>query len=153
MAKRGFRFDKSFDRHLRFPNERTSLKPVGDKVREVSDDIRDAALRLINAEYARARSVTLAIREGSYDANAGRPGQGYLTAEAKEFALKSAADTTVAYMTGDTSGLKGRVAINRTGSATLEYGGEDPAARLGNTGQRVTHPAYAFLRRAMDSAS
>lgn len=152
MAKSSFRLAKSFDRHLNHPRKGTSLHPLGDALRQVSDGVAETARDLISGELARKTALVLAIRNG-FDANGPREGHGLTRALAEQFALKSALDTTVPYMTGNGTSMIGRVIINRTGSSSLEYGGEDSGVVLGRgSNERPNHPAYAFLRRALDRA-
>lgn len=153
MAKSRFVLDKSFGRHLNHPTQKTSLRPLGDTLRQVSDDVAESAKGMILQQYLAAQAKTQAIKSGQLDANDSRPGQGYLRAKAEEFALKSALDSTIAYMTGDGTSMVGRVTINRTGATSLEFGGEDSGVVLGQgSKERPNHPAYAFLRRALDRA-
>lgn len=151
MARARYVENKSFDRHLRHPTKRTSLRNLGDKLRQVSDDIAETAQREIRREQARWEAKTEAIKHGKLDANAASPGQGYLRAKATTFALKSAADNTAAFMGSSEGQMTAFVVINRQGSASLEYGGEDSGVVLGQgSRQHPVHPAYAFLRRAAD---
>jgi hypothetical protein len=145
-GKARFKFDKNFDTHLRHPKPRTSLHPLGDKLRDVADNIGDSAQASIRREQAVKESEVQAIKNGSLDANAGRPGHGYLRAKAEAFALKVAGDNTYAYMTGVNGDLGARVVT----SQAVEFGGTEPRAQLYRTNQYASLPAYAPLRRAMD---
>lgn len=152
MARARYVENKSFDRHLRHPTKRTSLRNLGDKLRQVSDDIAERARDEMRREQARWEARTEAIKRGELDANAAKPGQGYLRAKATTFALKTAADNTAAFMGQKDGQMTAFVVINRQGSALLEYGGSDvsSAGKIYKSGEYVQHPAYAFLRRAAD---
>lgn len=148
-----FEFDDRFDDNIyRASNKsNSSLHPLYDKVRSVTDDIAKATKRLIGGEYNRAEAEAKAIKNTDWDSNYGGHGRkGWLTAKARAFALRTAASSTVPTMGYDGKEIYGRVEINRRGSASLEFGGPDPVAEMGKgSGEFVNHPPYGFLRRAM----
>lgn len=149
MAKSSFKLDKRFGEHLENPKPKDSLRPLGDAVRATANNIRDNTISSIESARRRKASEVQAIKNG-YDANGPRQGHGYLRVKAEEFALKSTGDNTHAVM--DTPG-RARVIMDRTGSVSLEYGGLDTGVVLGRgSSEHPNHPAYAFLRRALDRA-
>lgn len=151
--KTRFVFDKDLDDNIyRASNKsNSSLRPLYDKVRSVTDDIAKTAKRLIGGEYNRAEAEAKAIKNTEWDSNYGGHGRkGWLAAKARAFALRSAISATVPTMGYDGREIYGRVEINRRGSSSLEFGGPDPVAEMGKgSGEFVDHPPYAFLRRAM----
>lgn len=150
MARVRFDFDKDFDNNVyRASNKsNSSLRPLYDQVRQITDRIADHAKSAIEMEYQTAEADASGKRE---NATHGEGRTQFLRAKAKSFALRSAANSTVPTMGFDGKEIFGRVLINRKGSYSLEYGGPDPVAEIGKgTGEYLVHPAYAFLRRAMD---
>jgi hypothetical protein len=150
MANRiRFEFDPQFDENVyRASNKtRSSLRPLYDLVRKATDEIRDHAIDAIESEYEKAEQQTQGTKGKAY----GTGKKAFLEAKARSFALRSARDSTFATMGFDGREIYGRVTMNRTGSQTLEFGGADPKAEVGKgTGVYIVHPAYSFLRRAMD---
>lgn len=148
-----FEIDKRFDDNVyRASNKsNSSLHPLYDKVRSVTDEIAKAAKDLISGEYNRAEAEAKSIKNSEWNSNYGGHGRkGWLAAKAKAFALRSAASSTAPSMGYDGTEIYGRVEINRQGSSSLEFGGPDPVAEMGKgSGEFVEHPPYAFLRRAM----
>ena len=150
MANR-FVFDPDFDENVKRASNKTgsSLRQLFDQVRKITDEIAKSAKASIMLEARVAANETLTAK-GDYS-RSGR--QLFLRGKAKEFALRSAANSTVPTMGFDGHEIFGRVIINRTDSASLEFGGIDSKAEIGKgTGQFVDHPAYSFLRRALDRA-
>lgn len=144
-----FVFDPDFDENLRKASNKSgsSLRPLFDTVRSITDNIAKTAKLSIELEARVAASEILSAK-GDYS-RSGR--QRFLRGKAKEFALRSAANSTVPIMGYDGYEIFGRVLINRADSATLEFGGVDSKAEIGRgTGQYVEHAAYSFLRRALD---
>lgn len=150
MARVRFVFDPDFDDNVyRASNKsRSSLRPLYDQVRSITDDIAASAKNAIETEYQMAEADASGNKQ---NATHGEGKNKFLIAKARSFALRSAANSTVPTMGFDGKEIYGRVLINRKGSFTLEFGGPDPVAEIGKgTGQYVVHPAYSFLRRAMD---
>lgn len=149
-----FVFDPRFDDNIYKASNKTnsSLHPLFDEVRSVTDDIAKKAKRMIKAELDSKEGEVQTIKHSKWDSHFGGVGRrGWLMAKAVAFALKSAHAATVPTMGYDGKEIYGRVLINRTGSSSLEFGGPDPVAELGKgTGEFADHPAYAFLRRAMN---
>lgn len=146
-----FEFYPAFDDDVKSASNksRSSLRPLFDKVREVTDQIYFAAKDAIDAEAGRASSEVAATRDNRF-----KPVGKVLwqTAKAREFALRSAANSVHPTM-GYDGEIFGRVAIFRRSSSAIEYGGTDTVAEIGKgTGVYVEHPPYAFLRRAMDKS-
>lgn len=152
MPRVSFEFDPEFDDNIKKASNKSnsSLRPLFDQVRDVTDNIYFAARDRIQGEANRAESDAQAARARRFS-NTGGPV--YQHAKAKAFALKSAANSTKPTMEYDGDEIFGRVAIYRKGSGSVEFGGLDPVAEIGKgTGEYVSHPPYAFLRRAMDGA-
>lgn len=148
-----FDFDKDFEDNIYRASNKTnsSLHPLYDQVRQVTDDIAKRARRLIGGEYNRAETEAKAIKNTEWDSHYGGHGRkGWLAAKARAFALRTAISATNPTMGYDGQEIYGRVEINRRGSYTLEFGGPDPVAEMGKgSGEFLEHPPYAFLRRAM----
>lgn len=150
MARVTFEFDPEFDDNIKRASHKSnsSLRPLFDQVRSVTDEIYFSARDRLQAEAGRAESEKAAAAEKRFSAT-GKPV--YLAAKAKEFALRSAANSLAPTMEFDGEEILGRVAIYRRGSDSIEFGGTDPVAEMGKgTGEYLEHPPYAFLRRAMD---
>jgi hypothetical protein len=150
MARVRFEFDPDFDDNVYRASNKSgsSLRPLYDQVRRITDRIAENAKSAIETEYANAEADTSGKRD---NATHGDGKTQFLRAKARAFALRSAANSTVPTMGYDGKEIYGRVIINRKGSFVLEYGGPDPVAEIGKgTGEYLVHPAYAFLRRAMD---
>lgn len=148
----GARFvkDKDFENNLyRASNRsRSSLKPLYDQVR----DITDRAAELAKDELAKLASTAQSEVEvnRSKIKNAKTEVSSFRAAKARAFALKTAQNSTFPTMGYDGDQIYGRIIINRRGSASIEYGGIDPVAEIGKgTGEFVQHPAYAVLRNAL----
>jgi hypothetical protein len=151
MANVRFEFDPEFDTNVYHASNKTksSLAPLYNTVRKVTDEIAKEAKSAIQREWYNAESEATSNRKDRFDKNHNST---FLTAKAKSAALKSAYNT-VAPIMGVDSEIYGRVVINRTGSSSLEFGGVDPKFEIGRgTGKYITHPAYAFLRTAMRRA-
>lgn len=152
-AKVTFHWDPRFDENLyrasRYTN--SSLHPLYDKVRDVTDQIAKRAKTSIQNHAKAAEFRVDAIKHSDWHSDFGGVGKkGWLEAKAQAFALKSAAAATVPTMGYDGKEIYGRVVINRKHSNTLEFGGADLTAEMGKgTGEYVVHPAYSFLRNAM----
>lgn len=148
-----FDFDPEFDANIHKASNKTgsSLRPLFDAVRQVTDEIYMDARESIAREAGRAQGEVESIRSGRFS----RSGRGkFAAAKAKAFALKSAKNSVFPSMEFDGREIYGRVAIYRKDSASLEFGGIDSVAEIGRgTGEYVQHPAYSFLRRAMDGRS
>lgn len=127
---------------------RSSLRPLYDQVRAITDRVAEIAkedLQMLadtaQSEVGPARDKVKLDRTKVTD---------FRRAKARAFALKTAANSTVPTMGYDGNSIYGRVLINRRGSFAIEYGGIDPVAEIGkDTGQYVSHPAYAVLRNAL----
>lgn len=150
MARTTFVFDDDFDENVYKASSKSnsSLRPLYDTVRRVTDEIYFSARDSISQEAGVAEGNLNAIKNERF-----KPGAGdlYNFYKAKAFALMSARNSTYPSMGYDGKEIFGRVAIGRKYSYSLEYGGLDFTAEIGkDTGQYVNHPAYAFLRRAMD---
>lgn len=146
MARITFEFDPDFDENVYHASRKSgsSLRGLYDKVRTVTDEIRDAAKLHLQSEATQAEADANSKRNQRF-----KPGSSFLEAKARSFALRSGLNTIRATMEVD-SQIYGKVSINRQGSTSLEYGGIDVKAEIGKgTGKYVVHPAYAFLRTAM----
>lgn len=151
MARINFEFYPEFDDDIKSASNksRSSLRPLFDTVRSVTDQIYFHAKDLIDGEYGRAEADVAATTDNRFKPDGKIAWQ---TAKARAAALKTAANSVKPSMDYDGE-IFGRVAIFRKQSASLEFGGIDPVAEIGKgTGQYVEHPPYAFLRRAMDRA-
>lgn len=150
MARINFEFDPDFDDNIMRASHKSksSLRPLFDTVRSVTDQIYFDARSRLESEANRAEAEVQAAKPSRFKPD-GKIAFDY--AKAKSFALKSAASTIGPTMNYDGEEIFGRVTINRKNSASVEFGGLDPTAEIGKgTGQYVEHPPYAFLRRAMD---
>jgi hypothetical protein len=146
-----FEFYPTFDDDIRNASNKTrsSLRPLFDKVRSVTDEIYFNARDLLAGEAAQAEAAVDAVSPIKYT-NAGK--MAFREAKARAFALKSAANSVKPTMDSDGE-IFGRVAIFRKNSYAVEFGGVDSVAEIGKgTGRYVEHPPYAPLRRAMDRA-
>lgn len=152
MARITFEFDPDFDTNVYHASNksRSSLAPLYNMVRSITDSIAKEAKSSIQREWYNAEAEASSGRGERFDKN---HNNSFLTAKARSFALKSGYQSIAPTM-GVDSEIYGRVTINRTGSTALEYGGIDVKAEIGRgTGNYVVHPAYAFLRNAMRKAS
>lgn len=153
MPKAKFEFYPDFDDnvHRASNKSKSSLRPLYDKVRNVTDDIYVTARESIAREAGRTEALVQAVKSSRFS-NHGKKNFNYFKATA--FALRSARDSIAASMGFDGKEIYGRVAIYRKHSSALEFGGTDPVAEIGKgTGEYVTHPPYAFLRKAMDRSA
>jgi hypothetical protein len=151
MARVTFEFDPDFDNNLYHASNksRSSLSPLFNTVRNITDNIAKEAKNAIQREWYIAENEATSNRDKRFDKN---HNDSFLVAKARAFALKSGYQSVAPTM-GVDSQIFGRVTINRTGSTALEYGGIDVKAEIGRgTGNYVVHPAYAFLRNAMHKA-
>lgn len=149
MARIEFEFYPEFDDDIRSASNksRSSLRPLFDQVRSVTDQIYFHAKDMIDSEAGRAESDVAATRDNRFKPTGKHAWQ---VAKARAAALKTAGNSVKPVM-GYDGEIFGRVAIFRKQSAALEFGGIDPTAEIGKgTGEYVEHPPYAFLRRAMD---
>lgn len=145
-----FEFDPDFRDNIMKASykSKSSLRPLFDQVRNVTDNIYIAAREMIAREAGRAEGEVQAIRDKRFS----KTGKAIFDEKrAKAFALKSARNTMIPTMEYDGKEIHGRVSINRSNSVSIEFGGVDSTVEIGKgTGEYVSHPAYAFLRRAMD---
>jgi hypothetical protein len=151
MAKVTFEFDPDFDKNLYHASNKSksSLAPLYNIVRRITDSIAKEAKLAMQREWYFAESDATGNRNNRFDKNHNNT---FLEAKARAFALKSGFQTVSPTM-GVDSEIFGRVTINREGSTSLEYGGIDVKAEIGRgTGNYVVHPAYSFLRNAMRKA-
>lgn len=149
MARVEFEFDPDFDKNVYHASNKTrsSLAPLYNLVRKQTDEIAKRAKSILQLEAALAEQEAHSNRNKRF----GNEREGFLVQKARAFALTSAYNSLSATMGTDIE-IYGRVAINRKGSGTLEFGGADLVAEIGKgTGNYLQHPAYAFLRRAMES--
>ena len=149
MATR-FEFDPEFDDNVYRASNKSgsSLKPLYDKVRAETDNAYVKTRELIAREAGRAESEVQAAKARRFS-KSGKHSFNY--AKAKAFALKSARTSVAPSMGFDGKEIYGRVAIYRRNSDSLEFGGTDPVVEIGRgTGEYIVHPAYSFLRRALD---
>lgn len=149
MTRIQFEFYPTFDDDIKSASSKSksSLRPLFDQVREVTDQIYFKAHDLIESEAGRAEAEVQAAKPDRFKPSGKIEFQ---TAKARAAALKTAANSVKPIMDYDGE-IFGRVAIFRRQSASIEFGGIDPVAEIGKgTGQYVEHPPYAFLRRAMD---
>lgn len=144
-----FHFDPDFDDNVYHASNKTrsSLAPLFNLVRKQTDEIRNRAKTILELEAALAEQDASSNRNKRF----GNEKNTFLEKKAKAFAMQSALNSLSATM-GTDDMIFGRVAINRKGSGSLEFGGPDLVAEIGKgTGNYLVHPAYAFLRRAMES--
>lgn len=148
MARVTFEFDDDFDQNVYHASNksRSSLAPLFNQVRKITDMIAKEAKSAIQREWYNAEAESSGNRNQRFDKN---HNGSFLAAKAKSAALHSAYNTTFPIMGVDNE-IYGRVAINRTGSTALEFGGVDNKYEIGKgTGNYIVHPAYSFLRTAM----
>ena len=107
MAK--FVFDPDFDDNVRKASNKSgsSLRPLFDRVRKITDEIARSAKLSIDLESRVAEADILTAR-GDYS-RSGR--KSFLNAKAKAFALRSAANSCVPTMGYDGHEIFGRVII------------------------------------------
>lgn len=148
MPQVKFEFYPTFDDDIYHASNKSgsSLRPLYDEVRRITDNIRDNTIAQLESLYEAAES-----QAQSGNKTHGESLDRFLTAKAKAFTFRSLRDTTIAIMGVDKE-IYGRVIMNRTDSWAVEFGGSDRKAEIGKgTGKYVIHPAYAVLRRAMES--
>lgn len=148
MGNVRFEFDPQFRDNVYRASNKTgsSLRPLYDLVRKITDDISRKAKARIQVEWYNAEAVAQNVETKTH----GEGRNQFLQAKALSFSLRSALGATWPTMGFDGKEIYGRVSINRRGSSSLEYGGTDPVAEIGKgTGNYVQHPAYAFLRNSM----
>lgn len=151
MARVIFEFDPDFDDNVYHASNksRSSLAPLFNQVRKITDSIAKEAKSAIQREQYNAEAEATNNRQDRFDKN---HNSAFLIAKARSASLRSAFNT-IAPIMGVDSEIYGRVVINRTGSSSLEFGGTDPLYEIGRgTGQYLVHPPYAFLRNAMRKA-
>lgn len=128
---------------------RSSLRPLFDEVRKATDKIYFDVRQEIQGEMGRAEGDMQAYKSKRFSTSGKK---NYAHAKAKHAALKTAFNSVFPMMDYDGKEILGRVVIGRKYSFTLEFGGPDPVAEIGKgTGEHVVHPAYSFLRRAINS--
>lgn len=152
MARITFKFDPEFDDNVYRASHksRSSLRPLYDQVRMVTDIIARDAKRAALGEWVRAEAEAQGLREGR---KFGARQDDWLYAKARSFAIRSVYNTVAPTMEYNGKEIYGMVSINRKGSAMVEFGGPDPVAEIGrDSGRYVIHPPYAFLRNAMGRA-
>lgn len=152
MARVTFEFDPEFKDNIYRASYKqgSSLKPLYNKVRSVTDEIANSARQSMLSEWIRAEGEANALRD---ERTHGDKKNDWLYAKARSFALRSAYQSTFPTMGYDGHEIYGRVTINRRGSFMIEFGGPDPVAEIGrDSGQYVNHPPYSFLRNAVRRA-
>lgn len=150
MPRVHFEFYEDFDENVYKASNKSgsSLKPLYDKVRKVTDEIYVEAEGSIAREAGRTQAILESIRSSRFSRHGSK---NFAYFKAVHFALRSARDSIAPSMGFDGKEIFGRVAIYRKDSQSLEFGGIDSVAEIGKgTGEYVEHPSYAFLRRAMD---
>lgn len=149
MARVTFVFDDDFDENIYKASyrSRSSLRPIYDTVRRVTDQIYFHARSSMDGEVGRMEANVQAVKDDY--SRGGR--EVFNRAKAIASAVKTARNTLYPSMQYDGKEIFGRVAIGRKHSWAVEFGGNDPTAEIGKgSGRYANLPAYAFLRRAMD---
>jgi hypothetical protein len=147
-----FELDPKFIENIHKASNKSasSLKPVIDAVRSATDEVYVRARESLAREAGKAEAEVQAAKSNPRRfSKSNRDSFAY--AKAKAGAIRAGRNTIAPTMEYDGTEIFGRVTIFRKGSSVLEYGGIDSSFEIGKgTGRYVEHPAYAFLRRALD---
>lgn len=130
---------------------RSSLNPLGDAVREATDEIGLRARQHAEVEAARwkdSAKTTKGLLKKSFRQEKLR----YFRAKAMAYSLDLYVKTLRFTMErGEAEGNYGTVTSYHAAGDRIEFGGVDSKVELGKkTGQFLDYPAYAFLRRALN---
>lgn len=150
MARIKFEFDPDFEDNVKKASNKSnsSLRPLADTIRNVTDQIYFHAYNNLKKYAGEAEAEVQAAKGDRHKPNGRRR---WLEAKAKAAAIRSGRNTIAPTMEYDGDEIYGMVAIYRKNSYVLEYGGIDEVGEIGKgTGEYISHPPYAFLRRAID---
>jgi hypothetical protein len=141
-----FEHDESFG--PKAVHVRSSLNPLGDMVREKTDEIGKRARALAEQEAARwkaQRDTTRGLLKNDFQREKLR----YFRARAMAMSLDLYVKTLRFTMESGEE-VFGTVTAMHGAGDLIEFGGTDRRFKLGNTGQYLDYPAFAFLRRALN---
>lgn len=126
----------------------SSLNPLGDLVRQVTDEIGNRARNAALAEAARwegQRDTTKGLLKSQFQNEKMR----YFRAKAMAYSLKRYASTLRFTMEKSGDQNYGMVGSYHARGDRIEFGGSDNKMELGKTGVKLEYPAFGFLRRAV----
>lgn len=128
---------------------RSSLNPLGDLVRTITDEIGHRAKRIVETEtavYEAERDSSKGLLKKEYKTQKMR----YYRAKAMAYSLKIYGQTIRMTMEKDGDQNYGMVASYHARGDRIEFGGTDDKIELGKTGIKLDYPAFGFLRRAVN---
>lgn len=127
---------------------RSSLNPLGDAVREATDEIHARVRGAVDAELGRWQSQA--------DSTAGLAKKGhpsdrlrFFRSKAMAYSLRRYRDLLRPIMVHDGEENYGAVVAFHAAGDLIEYGGRDSRIQLGRTDEHLVYPAFGFLRRGL----
>lgn len=127
---------------------RSSLNPLGDLVRECTDEIGERARGHAEAERSRWQDHADSTK-GLLKKNFKQEKLRFYRAKAMAYSLDVYVKTLRFSMVRDGAANYGVVETMHARGAEIEFGGTDPKLELGRTGEFLEYPAFGFLRRAL----
>lgn len=127
---------------------RSSLNPLGDLVRECTDEIGERTRQIARAEQTRWKG-TADSTKGLLKKNFREEKLRFYRAKAMAYSLDIYVKTLRNSMVRDGAANYGIVETMHARGAEIEFGGTDPKLELGRTGKFLEYPAFGFLRRAL----
>lgn len=128
---------------------RSSMNPLGDVVRQTTDEIHRRVKAAAEAEAARwkdTRDTTKGLLKKSLKQEKLR----FFRARGMAYSLDVYVKTLRAVMVKDGEQNYGMVASYHAAGDRIEFGGKDPTIRLSKTGEVLDYPAFGFLRRGVN---
>lgn len=127
---------------------RSSLNPLGNQVRQVTDEISKRVIGLARNEAGRFSGTADDVR-GIIRKNDRQERLRYFRNKAMAYSLKKYVELVKPIMVHDGKENYGAVVAYHAAADKIEFGGKDEQIELGKTGERLTYPAFAFLRRGL----
>ena len=127
---------------------RSSLNPLGNAVRAATDQIGYRVRAQAEAEASRA-TVAWRSAQGSLRGNFRQNKLRFFHARALSHSLRAYARSIRFIMVHGAAENYGAVVTYHKAGDRIEFGGNDPKYKLGDTGATLNYPAYGFLRRGL----
>ncbi len=127
---------------------RSSLNPLGDLVRECTDEIGQRTREIASAERERWKNQADSTK-GLLKKNFKQEKLRFYRAKAMAYSLDIYVKTLRNSMVRDGDANYGIVETLHARGLEIEFGGRDPKLELGRTGEFLEYPAFGFLRRAL----
>jgi hypothetical protein len=121
---------------------------LGNQVRQVTDEISKKVIGAAKAELGRFQGTAEDVR-GIIRKNDRSERLRYFRNKAMAYSLGKYVETLKPIMVHDGKENYGAVVSYHAAGDKIEYGGKDDKIELGRTGERLTYPAFAFLRRGL----